>query len=469
MFDFLSPSDPSVVITCAESTHCTVVHSILSSLLIFFVLLTGFAYTTVLERRLIAWIQDRIGPNRFGPLGLLQPVADGLKLIFKQDVTPINADKVVYWLAPVIKVVPTLIVLVVVPLGPPVTIPWIDGQWYRINQGLIDPNVGVLWILAITSISVYGVAMAGWASSNKYSMLGSLRSSASMISYELALAASFAVPVMLAGSLSVGEIIENQSGNLIFNWHIFQNPVAAIIMFVALLAEVNRAPFDLPEAEQELVAGHMTEYSGMKFAMFFMAEYISMIGISVIFSSMYLGGYHFILVDRVPILGPLVLSVKVILLLSFMVWLRSALPRIRYDRLMSLGWKILLPLSLFCVAWTGVTVVLYELYESPLINAVAAGVMFALLLGAGYLLSRDAQPESATAESITAAEDVVFAGQRPTVSSIFIQVLGSLVSVPFLLFDYGVKTLKNFNDGLKGQPSEPEQSESDAKQLSART
>ncbi|HLA42274.1 MAG TPA: complex I subunit 1 family protein, partial [Aggregatilineales bacterium] len=331
MIEF-GPSDPNLIINCVDSAGCVVVHSIISSIIVFFTLVNGFALTTLLERRFIAWLQDRIGPNRVGPLGILQPAADGIKLAFKQDILPINADKTVYRIAPALKVIPTLLVLAVVPLGPPVIIPWFDGNWYRVAQGLIDTQEGVLWILAITSISVYGVTMAGWASANKYSMIGALRSSASMISYELSLGTAFIVPAMMANSLSIGDIIEAQSGNFIFNWYIFQNPLAAAIMFTALLAEVNRSPFDLPEAEQELVAGHMTEYSAFKFAMFFMAEYISMIAISIIFSSMFLGGYHFILVDKAPLLGPVWLTLKVVALLSFMVWIRATLPRLRYDR-----------------------------------------------------------------------------------------------------------------------------------------
>jgi NADH-quinone oxidoreductase subunit H len=196
--------DPGKVVECATNDTCVAVHAVASSLLVFFVLLTGFAYTTVLERRLIAWLQQRVGPNRAGPQGLLQPVADGVKLIFKEDVTPVHADRVVYWVAPVIKVIPALIILAVVPLGGPLVIPWFDGKWYRVAQGLVDVNVGVLWITSVASISVYGITMAGWASSNKYAMLGSLRSAASMISYELALGAALVVPAMIAGSLSGG-------------------------------------------------------------------------------------------------------------------------------------------------------------------------------------------------------------------------------------------------------------------------
>lgn len=354
------PGESSVIVECTASTTCTVLHAILASLILFFILLTGFAYTTLLERRFLAWIQARVGPNRAGPFGLLQPVADGIKLIFKEDLTPNTADKIVFWLAPVIKVVPAIIVVAVIPLGPKITIPWFDGKWYRMEQGLVDVNVGTLWIFGITSIGIYGIVLAGWASNNKYSMLGALRSSAQMVSYELSMGLSVVVPVMLAGSMSVGDIINAQNEPPILGWYFFQNPLAAAILFISLLAEVNRAPFDLPEAEQELTAGYHTEYSGMKFAMFYMAEYISMVAVSMIGSALFLGGYHFLWVDRFPILGPIVYGIKVFLMLVIMIWVRGTLPRIRYDRLMVFGWKVMLPLSLIAVAWTAVTVVVAE-------------------------------------------------------------------------------------------------------------
>ncbi|MCL4880232.1 MAG: NADH-quinone oxidoreductase subunit NuoH [Anaerolineae bacterium] len=436
--------DPSKVVECATNDTCVAVHAVASSLLVFFVLLTGFAYTTVLERRLIAWLQQRVGPNRAGPQGLLQPVADGVKLIFKEDVTPVHADRVVYWVAPVIKVIPALIILAVVPLGGPLVIPWFDGKWYRVAQGLVDVNVGVLWITSVASISVYGITMAGWASSNKYAMLGSLRSAASMISYELALGAALVVPAMIAGSLSVADIINSQTGNLIFNWNIFRNPLAGVILLIALIAEINRAPFDLPEAEQELVAGHMTEYSGMKFALFFMAEYINMIGISVIFSSMFLGGYHFILADKVPLLGPLWLTLKVIGLLSLMIWIRATLPRVRYDKLMALGWKVLLPLSLVAVAWTGVTIVLVEEYNDTSIYTGAAVVLFILMAVGAVLLGR----ETPEAQVVMGGEEEIVDLTDRSAGVFILQLVGSLIAAPFLLFRYTVDIVSNLAAGL---------------------
>ncbi|NJL92881.1 MAG: NADH-quinone oxidoreductase subunit NuoH [Anaerolineae bacterium] len=465
LLNYLRPSDASTVIECSANSTCTAVHAVAASLIVLLILLTGFAYTTVLERRLIAWIQMRIGPNRAGPLGLLQPVADAVKLIFKQDITPTNADRFVYWLAPVLKVVPTLIVLAVVPLGPPMAVPWIDGNWYRVSLGLVDVNVGVLWLLAITSISVYGVAMAGWASNNKYAMLGSLRSSASMISYELSLASAFVVPVMLAGSLSVGDIIEAQSGNFIFNWYIFQNPVAAVIMLIALFAETNRAPFDLPEAEQELVAGHMTEYSGMKFAMFFMAEYVSMIGVAVIFSSMFLGGYHFILVDDAPWLGPLWLIGKVVAFLAFMVWVRATFTRVRYDRLMTLGWKVMLPLALVSIGYTAVVqVMLEEVENQTLVTAVSVGMLVLLMGVAGAIFLR---PRDLTAELETDPPDVVRLDKRGP-GYYILQLVGGTLSVPFTLFNMAYDSAANVREYTgTGQRAEPAAERSDDAQLPA--
>jgi NADH-quinone oxidoreductase subunit H len=377
-------SDSRIIVECSSSGTCTTLHAIMTSLILFFVLLTAFAYTTLLERRFLAFIQQRVGPNRAGPLGLFQPVADGIKLIFKEDVTPEQAEKIVFWLAPVIRVIPPLLVAAVIPLGPRINIPWFDGKWYRISQGLVDLNIGVLWILAITSIGIYGIVLAGWSSNNKYAMLGGLRSSAQMISYELSMGLALTVPVLLAGSLSVGDIIEAQNDTPILGWFVFKNPLGAAILAIALLAEVNRAPFDLPEAEQELTAGYHTEYSGMKFALFFMAEYISMAIVGMVTVAMYLGGYHFLFVDKVPILGPIVFGTKVFLLLVGMIWIRGTLPRIRYDRLMMLGWKVMLPLALVAVVWSTVLVLMEDDLSTGmalLLSLVASAIFIAGAIG----------------------------------------------------------------------------------------
>jgi len=424
------PGETSVVIECAGNGTCTVIHSILTSVILFVVLLTGFAYTTVLERRFLAFIQSRIGPNRAGPYGLLQPVADGIKLIFKEDVTPIHAQKVVFWLAPVIKAVPALIVLAVVPFGPRVAVPWFDGNWYRLSQGVADVNVGVLWLLGITSISVYGVVLAGWSSNNKYAMLGGLRSSAQMVSYELSMGLALVVPVMLAGSMSIGDIIEAQNDPPILGWFIFQNPAAAAVMAVALLAEVNRAPFDMPEAEQELTAGYHAEYSGMKFAMFYLAEYISMIAVSAVGAAMYFGGYHFIGVDKAPLLGPVVYGIKVVILLVFMIWVRGTLPRIRYDRLMTLGWKVMLPLSLLAVVWTAAAVILEEEVSSDavLVMAIAAWIVF--LASASLWLHRVGRKPDAVAR---AHVEFVSLSGRSGIGLLTLHAADKMLGVPFSL------------------------------------
>jgi NADH-quinone oxidoreductase subunit H len=382
------PSESSVVIECASNGTCAVIHSIVTSLILFIVLLTGFAYTTVLERRFLAFLQARLGPNRAGPRGLLQPVADGIKLIFKEDVTPDSAEKVVFWLAPVIKLVPSLLVVAVIPFGPPISIPWFDGKWYRMAQGLADVNVGVLWVLGITSVGIYGIVLAGWSSNNKYAMLGALRSSAQMVSYELSMGLAVVVPVLLAGSMSIGDIINAQNSTPILGWFVFENPLAAMILMVALLAEVNRSPFDMPEAEQELTAGYHAEYSGMKFAMFFLAEYVSMIAVSMIGAAMYFGGYHFVFVDKAPLLGPLVYTIKVIIMLMIMIWVRGTLPRIRYDRLMAFGWKVMLPLALVAVAWSAVTVILSEELDSVAYIIVIAVSWLVFLVSMALWFSR---------------------------------------------------------------------------------
>jgi NADH-quinone oxidoreductase subunit H len=317
----------------------------IKSVVIILIILGGFAYLTLFERRALARIQTRIGPNRAGPWGLLQPVADGIKLIFKEELIPIQADKLLFILAPVITVIPALILLAVIPLGPEVA---------GFSLGLAsDINVGVLYIMAVASIAVYGIVIAGWSSHNKYALLGGLRSTAQMISYELALGLSLLAPILMAGSMSVQDIVESQKGL----WFVVLQPVGFLIFIIASVAEVNRAPFDMPEAEQELTAGYHVEYSGMKFALFFMAEYGKMIAVSFIGATLFLGGYWGPFVESVPLLGPLYLFIKVVALLFFMIWLRATFPRIRYDRLMALGWKIMLPVALLNVIFSAVLVV----------------------------------------------------------------------------------------------------------------
>jgi NADH-quinone oxidoreductase subunit H len=324
--------------------------------LVFFLLATGFAYVTLLERRVLSLLQVRIGPNRAGPFGILQPAADGLKLFLKEDLVPAGAYKIAFFLAPILTMVPAIVILGVVPFGESVEL---FGR--QIFLGISDINVGVLYILSVASVSVYGIVLAGWSSNNKYAMLGGMRSTAQMISYELALGLSFIPPIMMAGSLSMLDIVHAQQTGL-FGWYIWQLPLAltAFVFYIAMLAEVNRAPFDMPEAEQELTAGYHTEYSGMKFALFFMGEYIKMIAVSAIMATLFFGGFDGPFVTELPWLGPLYLVLKIVASLVVMIWIRASFPRLRYDRLMAFGWKFLLPLSLFNVVFTAVWIAVFQ-------------------------------------------------------------------------------------------------------------
>jgi NADH-quinone oxidoreductase subunit H len=414
-------------ILCSESAGCSVLQPILFSAIVLAVVVTGFAYTTLLERKLIAFLQQRDGPNRVGPGGFLQPAADGLKLIFKENITPAQADLPVWRLAPMLKAIPTLVVLAVIPLAPDWVIPWFDGNWYQIPMGLADIGVGVLFLLAVTSIGTYGVVLAGWASNNKYSMLGGMRAASQMISYELSMGITLAVPVLLAGSMSVTTIIEAQGG-MIFNWYVFQNPLAALILVIALIAEVNRAPFDLPEAEQELTAGYMTEYSGMKFALFMMAEYLGMIGVSMIAVAMFFGGYNdgFGLVEHIPLLGPLVVVGKVILCLMGLIWIRATLPRLRYDRLMSFGWKIMLPLALISVIWTAVAVIVGEQFGSTAYLIASNGMALVVLVGAYFFMGWPEDEED--------VDDNVITGERDGAIWGGVMLLGGIVGIPIAIY-----------------------------------
>jgi NADH-quinone oxidoreductase subunit H len=382
-----------------------VIEAAIKSVIILFVLLTGFAYMTFAERKVAALFQTRMGPNRAGPWGILQPAADGLKLIFKEELIPSGADKLIFVLAPIITVIPAFIILAVVPWGPTTPIPCcqitlpilnttIGGQYFVVQNGLgfADLNVGMLYILSVASIAVYGIVLAGWASDNKYAMLGGIRSSAQMVSYELALGLSIVGPLMLAGSMSMNKIIAAQQSSV---WFIVLQPVAAIIFYIAVLAEVNRAPFDMPEAEQELTAGYHTEYSGMKFSLFFMAEYIKMIGVSAIFATLFLGGWSGWGAEQVPLLGLLYFWGKVILSLFFMIWLRSTHPRLRYDRLMALGWKFLLPLALANVLVTAAALI------DPVLLIVVVSVLavIGLILVVAYLRRRAQQARARRARA----------------------------------------------------------------------
>lgn len=326
-----------------------IIEWIIKSIFLILFMTAGFAYVTLMERRVLARMQVRIGPNRVGKFGLLQPIADAVKLITKEELIPAGADKLMFVLAPVITVIPALIITGVIPWGTSVNL---FGR--EIALSIANVNIGVLYIMAVTSISVYGITLAGWSSNNKYAMFGGLRSTAQMISYELALGLSLVGPILLAGSMNVMDIVQAQK-TLPF---ILLQPAGFIIYFMASLAEINRAPFDMPEAEQELTAGYHTEYSSMKFALFFMAEYIKMIAVGMIGSTMFLGGFQGPFVDQLPWLGPIYLLIKVFIWLFVDIWIRATLPRIRYDKLMALGWKVMYPIALLNVFITGILVVL---------------------------------------------------------------------------------------------------------------
>jgi NADH-quinone oxidoreductase subunit H len=333
----------------------SVIGSIVMAAIVAFALVTGFAYMTLFERKVVARIQVRLGPNRVGPGGFFQPLADGIKLALKEDVVPAHADRPVFTLAPMISLVVALAAFAVIPFGSNINI-------FGMNVPLrvTDLNIGILYIFGITSLGVYGIVLAGWSSNNRYSLLGGIRSSAQVISYELAMTMAVLGVLILTGSLSMNDIVQHQRTiwfGFLPAWNIFVQPLAFVIYVIAALAETNRAPFDLPEAEQELIAGYHIEYSSMRFAMFFMAEYINMITVSAIATTLFLGGWSAPARWLDGIGGLPWFLIKVVLFLYFFVWLRATLPRVRYDRLMKLGWYWLLPLSLINMMLTAVVVV----------------------------------------------------------------------------------------------------------------
>ncbi len=329
-------------------------------LVVFTCLILSAAVLVYFERKIAGWIQVRYGPYRVGPFGLLQPFADILKLLFKEDLRPKAADVVLFSLAPIISATAAFAAFAVVPFGVSTTLFGLLAEPLRLE--VADVNVAVLVIFAITSMGIYGIVLAGWSSNSKYSLLGGLRSSAQMISYELSYGLSLAAVILLAGSLSLRQVVDAQAGywfGFIPRWFVFIQPVAFIIYMIAGVAETNRAPFDFPEAEQELVAGYHTEYSSMSFAMFFLAEYINMVTVSAVATSLFLGGWHGpFLPDWLDWLWFLA---KVGALLFFYIWMRWTLPRYRYDQLMAFGWKWLLPVAVLNVIVTAAAVVYFNL------------------------------------------------------------------------------------------------------------
>jgi NADH-quinone oxidoreductase subunit H len=335
--------------------------AVIKILITLFVLLTAVAYTVWLERKVVGHIQNRWGPTRVGPFGLLQPAADGIKFLFKEDITPPHVYKPLYIAAPMIAVVFALTSIAVIPIG---NFIWIGNA--HIPLQITDVNIGLLVVLGITSLGVYGVALSGWSSNNKYSLLGGLRASAQMISYEIALGLSLVGVLILAGSFSLRDIVDAQSGHFwgfIPKWNIFYGGqfIAFFVYLMAAYAETNRIPFDLPEAESELTAGYHTEYSAMKFAMFFMAEYANMITVACLATLLFLGGWHG------PLFGPYILQcllpvfwfvAKIFVFLFIYIWVRGTLPRFRYDQLMAFGWKFLLPVAIANLVITALIVAL---------------------------------------------------------------------------------------------------------------
>jgi NADH-quinone oxidoreductase subunit H len=310
------------------------------TLAVLVVLLSICAYATLLERRLVARFQVRVGPNRAGPKGVLQPLADFIKLIFKEDLVPAGANRVIFTLAPIMAFIPAFMAIAVIPFGDSVSL---FGR--QIDLIISDFSVGILFIFAASSLGVYALVLAGWSSNSKYSLLGGLRASAQMISYEVGLGLSVVGVLLLAGSLSLSEIVSQQA--TLGQWYIWKQPLGFLLFLICGVAETNRSPFDLPEAENELVAGYHTEYSSTKFAMFFVAEYAAMVTISALAATLFLGGWNG------PVLPPVLwFLIKVVFFLCVYVWLRATLPRLRYDQLMKFGWLILLPLGLINVMGT---------------------------------------------------------------------------------------------------------------------
>ncbi len=318
------------------------------------------AYLVFFERKISAWAQNRIGPNRVGWRGSLQSFADVFKLLFKEDIVPDNANRKIHALAPIISLFVAFTTYAVIPIGPEITI-----AGYKIPLVIANVNIGILYILALTSLGVYSITFAGWSSGSKYSLLGGIRSSAQMISYEISMGFSVGGVILLAQSLRPMAIVEAQSG---WMWNIFIQPIGFITFLVASFAETNRLPFDLPEAEPELVGGYHTEYSSMKFAAFFLAEYANMLIASALIVTLYLGGWQIPYIETFGLSSGLVIALQVLafiikvgILLFFFIWVRWTVPRFRYDQLMSLGWKVMFPLSLLNIVWVAILIMFFKL------------------------------------------------------------------------------------------------------------
>lgn len=321
------------------------------------------AYSTYAERKVAAFLQDRIGPDRAGPFGIFQPLADGLKFIMKEEIIPNVSNQGLFVLGPSIAMLTALMAGVVIPWGGSLTV---GGESYILQ--IVDLNIGILYVFAVVSIGVYGIMIGGWASNNKFSLLGAIRASAQMISYEIAMGLSIVALIMLTGTLSLREIAEMQAGGVSGDWNFWNvvyQPVGFIIFLICAFAECNRTPFDLPECETELVGGYHTEYSSMKLGFYLFAEYINMFVSSAVIATLYFGGYNFPFMNDIgldqnviTIIGTVVLFIKIGFFIFFFMWIRWTVPRFRYDQLMNLGWKVLIPLAVFNIFITGLIAIL---------------------------------------------------------------------------------------------------------------
>jgi len=333
-----------------------IIISSIKVLVVISVVLFGCAYATWLERKVLGHMQHRIGPLYAGPHGLLQPIADAVKLIFKEEIIPDKVERATYALAPMISFIPAVLTFAVVPFG-------VDGSilGHEVKMVISDLNIGILFVFAITSLGVYGIVLAGWSSGSKYSLMGGIRSSAQMISYEISYGLSIIGVILIAGTLSLTELVTQQGSTSIWffaNWFILKQPLGFLLYVICAVAETNRLPFDLPEAESELVAGYMTEYSSMRFSMFFVSEYANMIAVACVGVTLFLGGWQGPFIDTMPWLAMVWFMAKVIFWMFCYIWLRATFPRFRYDQLMAFGWKVLLPVALFNTMATALAVTL---------------------------------------------------------------------------------------------------------------
>lgn len=327
--------------------------------IVFAVSLGIAAYSTYAERKIAAFLQDRVGPDRAGPFGILQPIADGVKMFMKEEIIPSNADRLLFILGPCIMMMTACMTGVVIPWGHGLEI---NGTFYPVQ--ITDINIGILYVFGVVSIGVYGIMIGGWASNNKYSLMGAIRASSQMISYELAMGMAVIALIMTTGTLSLREMVEQQQG---FHWNVFTQPLGFILFIICAFAECNRTPFDLPECETELVGGYHTEYSSMKLGFYLFAEYINMFISSAIIASLYFGGYNFPFIDQLglspnmlSIVGTLIFFGKIFFFIFFFMWIRWTIPRFRYDQLMHLGWRTMIPLAIINILGTGV----YVLYKN---------------------------------------------------------------------------------------------------------